>query len=230
MMEHISLIRHKKNGVSMVELIAYVALYGVVMSLLASLVFVIVQAARKVNSQAILNRGATIMYTEILSQTISLNPDTVSDVTYTTGADGKPTSVSVTFSKVYGYAESDNETHSDGKGGTKKYNAGERYPLDTPSTVTYTFYKKDSAPTGKKDDTIYVNRNGSESTISLEYGMTISSASNDDDITNCIQVATQNSSNKYVTFNGFLHFDKKTLEFNFIIPVFVASLPDETNP
>ena len=42
-MEHIS---NNKKGVSMVELIAYVALYGVVMSLLATLVFVIVQAAR----------------------------------------------------------------------------------------------------------------------------------------------------------------------------------------
>ena len=65
-MEHIT---RNKKGVSMVELIAYVALYGVVMSLLASLVFVIIQSARKVNGQAILNRGATIMYTEILSQT-----------------------------------------------------------------------------------------------------------------------------------------------------------------
>ena len=39
MMEHISLIKRNKKGVSMAELIAYVALYGVVMSLLASLVF-----------------------------------------------------------------------------------------------------------------------------------------------------------------------------------------------
>ena len=97
-MEHIT---RNKKGVSMVELIAYVALYGVVMSLLASLVFVIIQSARKVNGQAILNRGATIMYTEILSQTISLNPDTVSDVVKTT-SDGKDT-ISVAFEKRFFY-------------------------------------------------------------------------------------------------------------------------------
>ncbi|MCR5308151.1 MAG: hypothetical protein K6E24_04065, partial [bacterium] len=61
----------------MPEMIAYVALYGVVMSLLASLIFVIIMAARKVNRLSILNRGVTIMYREILSQTITLNPDTV---------------------------------------------------------------------------------------------------------------------------------------------------------
>jgi len=90
-----------KKGVSMVELIAYVALYGVVMSLLASLVFVIIQGARKVNAQSILNRGAVIMYTEILSQTIALNPDTVSPVTISD--DGN--TISVTFSKRFYYTD-----------------------------------------------------------------------------------------------------------------------------
>lgn len=239
MMAHISLIKRNKKGVSMAELIAYVALYGVVMSLLASLVFVIVQAARKVNRQAILNRGATIMYTEILSQTISLNPDTVSDVTYyssyTSSTVNTPittaitddnkssiTAISITFTKKYDYYKA-GDTIPSGK------SEGDRYEIANPSYITYLFFKKDNAPAGKKSDNIYVIRNGSESTISLEYGMTISSAADDDNIYKCIQVATQNTSNKYVTFNGFLHFDNKNMEFNFIIPVFVANVPSTTS-
>ena len=89
-----------KKGMSMPELIAYVALYGVVMSLLASLVFVIVSAARKVNAQSIMNRGATLLYTEILSQTVSLNPDSV------TGPTINGDTISITFEKVLAFNES----------------------------------------------------------------------------------------------------------------------------
>ena len=245
MMEHISLIKRNKKGVSMVELIAYVALYGVVMSLLASLVFVIVQAARKVNRQAILNRGSILMYTEILSQTISLNPDTVSDVYYfkvdvtkdnynscfddsgkvkaeavVADPENNKTSiksVAITFTKKYDYYKQ-GDTIPSGK------SEGDRYEIVDPSSITYILYKKDSAPAGKKSDCIYVINNGTESTISLDYGMTISSAETDDNIFDCIQVDKQNNSNKYVTFNGFLHFDNRTMEFNFIIPVYVANV------
>lgn len=227
-MEHISLISHNKKGVSMAELIAYVALYGVVMSLLASLVFVIIQAARKVNNQAILNRGATIMYTEILSQTIALDADTVNDVEYKDASGNviaDPASnkesidtVSVTFMKKWSYATTDGEQHVDETGATKTYNTGERYPLENPSTIKYV-YKKGT-------DNIDVIRNGDEvnkTSINLDFKMTLTSV-DDNNIYNCIQVNKQNTSNKYVTFNGYLHFDNKKMEFNFIIPVFVANV------
>ena len=97
-MEH---ILQNKKGVSMVELIAYITLYGFISSLLATLVFVIVQAARRVNAQSLLNRGATMLYTEILGQTIGLNPDTVSNVI--TSADGN--TISISFEKRFYYTD-----------------------------------------------------------------------------------------------------------------------------
>ena len=230
-MEHISLISHNnKKGVSMAELIAYVALYGVIMSLLASLVFVIIQAARKVNRQSILNRGATIMYTEILSETVALNPDTVDNVVYkdssgaiiTTVTDDNKSSInsiSITFSKKYGYALADNEEHAG-----VKYKQGDRYPLENPQYLTYSYTKR--------ADNIEVIRNNNttnKGTINLDYKMTISSVDSDD-IFGCIQVNKQSTSNKYVIFNGLLHFDSKTMEFNFVIPVFVANVPETTTP
>jgi len=57
-----------KKGLTMIEMIAYVALYGVIMSLLATLVFVIIQATRRVNRQSILNRGTKMLYIEFLAQ------------------------------------------------------------------------------------------------------------------------------------------------------------------
>lgn len=200
-MEHIT---KNKKGVSMVELIAYVALYGVIMSLLASLVFTIIQAARKVNRQAILNRGATIMYTEILSQTIVLNPDSVSDVTKS--ADGK--TISVTFEKKYFY---DDE-------GVRKPIAESTEYADKPVKITYSY-------TDGRDiiDVIYtkIDNSYTTSTISLDYKMIIKSV-NGENIDDVFSVDTQNTSNKYVTFHGYLVYDSKTMEFNFIIPVFTA--------
>ena len=201
-MEHI--LKKNKKGVSLVELIAYIALYGVVMALLATLVFVIVKAARKVDSQSILNRGATLMYTEILAGTISLNPDTVSDVS--TSADGK--TISVTFEKRFYYNDE-----------------GERKPVSENSEYTTKMTKITYSYT-QGNDNIDVKRilgNGSESTstIDLNFGMTITShdATN---ISNVFTVDVQNTSNKYVTFHGDLHYDDRTMEFNFIVPVFTA--------
>ena len=196
-MEH---ILKTKKGVSMVELIAYIALYGVVMSLLATLVFVIVNAARKVNAQSLLNRGATIMYTEILSETISLNPDYVSDVTTTDDT------ISIYFEKVYYYNDE-----------------GERLPISgnteyaTKTTrITYS-YTKDTDKINVK----FTTGNGAEttSTINLDYKMTVTSHDSTD-ISNVFSVYTQNKSNKYVTFHGDLHYDNRKMEFNFIVPVF----------
>lgn len=184
----------------MLELIAYVALYGVVMSLLATLVFVIIQAARKVNAQSLLNRGATIMYTEILSETISLNPDYVSDVTVVDDT------ISIYFEKVYYYNDE-----------------GERLPISgnaeyaTKNTkITYSYTKGND-----KIDVKFTTGNGSESTstINLDYKMTVTSHDSND-ISNVFSVYTQNKSNKYVTFHGDLHYDNKKMEFNFIVPVF----------
>ena len=219
-----SLIKNNKKGVSMIELLAYVSLYGVVMSLLATLVFVIVKTARKVNDQAIINRGSTMMYTEILAQTTNFSPDTVSDVVYKDALGNvieDPASnranidtISITFIKQYDYAPSDGYVV-----GEKTYNEGDRIPLETPRTLEYA-YKKGS-------DNIDIIKNGdteNKASINLDYKMTISANSNpsDDDIYGCITVDRQNSTNKYVTFNGYLNFDDKKMEFKFIIPVFVS--------
>ena len=198
-------IMTNKKGVSMPELIAYVALYGVVMSLLASLVFVIVSSARKINSQAILNRGSAIMYTELLSQIIILNPDVVNDVEYS--ADANTTSVE--FQKKYTYNDE-----------------GERILIknDDPEYQSKPIKIKYSYTKGNDNiDVLYTYLNGSTSTtkISLEYGMTITSV-NSDSVVNVFRVDTQNSSNRYVTINGNLHFDNKKLEFNYVIPIFVV--------
>ena len=233
-MKHIIVSKNKK-GVSLPELIAYVALYGVVMSLLASLVFVIIMAARKVNRLSILNRGASIMYREILSQTIALNPDVVEDVQYY-GEDmdddfhlvydenGNVTNqeyifhMSVTFIKKYDYAPESGITIGD-----KTYKEGERYEIPNPKSITYTFHR--STPQRKYDSIDVTYKTGTQTTtsgkIELEYNLEITSV-NSDNIYGCIMVDKQNTSNKYVTFNGLLHFDNKTTEFNFIIPVFVA--------
>lgn len=199
-MEHI--LKKNKKGVSLVELIAYIALYGVVMSLLATLVFVIVKAARKVDSQSIINRGATLMYTEILGGTIGLNPDTVSEVT-TSG-----NTISVTFEKRFYYND---------EGERKSITENDTY-LNKITKITYSYTKG--------NDNIDVKRvlgNGTEatSTINLDFNMTITSHDSND-ISNVFTVDTQNASNKYVTFHGDLHYDDRKMEFNFIVPVFTA--------
>ena len=200
-MEH---ILQNKKGVSLTELIAYVALYGVVMSLLASLVFVIVKAARKVNAQSIINRGAVVIYTEILSQTINLNPDTVSPVNISD--DGN--TISITFSKRFYYND---------EGERKSITENAEYQSKNTS-IKYSYTKDND-----NIDVLYTKGNGSTSTstINLEFGTTITSH-DADTIVKVFSVDTQNSSNKYVTFNGDLHYDNKKMEFNFIVPVFTS--------
>lgn len=206
-MEH---ILQNKKGVSMAELIAYVALYGVVMSLLASLVFVIVQAARKVNAQSILNRGATIMYTEILSETIRLNPDSVSEVSLSDDENV----ISVTFEKQYYYTDD----------GERKYVKDSDEYNGKVIKIVYSYTKGED----NIDVAMYTKgaTNPSTTTINLDYGMTITShpenGDDTDSIANVFKVDTQNTSNKYVTFHGDLHYDNKKMEFNFIVPVFTA--------
>ena len=51
--------------------------------------------------------------------------------------------------------------------------------------------------------------------------MTITSVDSDS-IENVFKVDKQNASNKYVTINGNLNFDKKKMEFNYIIPIFTT--------
>lgn len=194
-----------KKGVSMVELIAYVALYGVIMSLLASLVFVIVKSARRINSQSILNRGSAIMYTEFLSEVINVNPDTVGDVE--TSADGN--TISIQFEKKYKYTD---------EGKKVEIEADDAEYASKPVKIKYSYTKGND-----NIDILYTMLNGttSTSTISLDYGITITSIDSDE-ITDVFKVDRQNSSNKYVTIHGNLNFDNKKMEFNYIIPVFVA--------
>lgn len=188
----------------MVELIAYVALYGVVMSLLATMVFVIVKAARKVNAQSILNRGATIMYTEVLSNAIALNPDTVSEVT--TSEDGN--TISVSFIKKYFYTD---------EGERKLISESSLYTNKTVM-ITYSYTKGSD-----NIDVVFTkgDNTSSASKIKLDYKMTMTSHDSDD-ISKVFSVDTQNRSNKYVTFHGDLHYDNKKMEFNFIVPIFTA--------
>lgn len=200
-MEH---ILQNKKGVSMVELIAYITLYGFISSLLATLVFVIVQAARRVNAQSLLNRGATMLYTEILGQTIGLNPDTVSNVI--TSADGN--TISISFEKRFYYTDE----------GERK-SITENADYNTKITkITYSYTKDND-----NIDVIMIQGNGTQNTtsINLDFGMSITSHDSAN-INNVFSVDTQNESNKYVTFHGDLHYDNKTMEFNFIVPVFTA--------
>ena len=194
-----------KKGVSMPELIAYVALYGVVMSLLASLVYVIVVSARKVNTRAILNRGATMLYTEILSETIRLNPDSVSNVEMSSDNN----TISVTFEKKYYYTdEGERKSVSDEGSGYANKTTKIKYSYTKGSdNVNVLFVKGDGTST--------------TSSINLNFKMTITSHDSEN-INNVFSVDTQNSSNKYVTFHGDLHFDNRKQEFNFIVPVFTA--------
>lgn len=200
-MEH---ILQNKKGVSMVELIAYITLYGFISSLLATLVFVIVQAARRVNAQALLNRGATMLYTEILGQTIGLNPDTVSNVV--TSADGN--TISISFEKRFYYTDE----------GERK-SITENADYNTKITkITYSYTKDND-----NIDVLFTLGNGTQNTtsINLDFGMSITSHDSAN-INNVFSVDTQNESNKYVTFHGDLHYDNKKMEFNFIVPVFTA--------
>ena len=200
-MEH---ILQNKKGVSLIELLAYITLYGFISSLLATLVFVLVRAARSVNAQSILNRGATLMYTEILGQTINVNPDTVSPVT--TSDDGN--TISITFSKRFYYTDE----------GEKQSISGVDEFANKIVIITFSYTKESD-----NIDIVMIKGNGTQSTstINLDYGMTITSHDGND-ISNVFAVDTQNESNKYVTFHGDLHYDKKDMEFNFIVPVFTA--------
>ena len=214
-MAHTYPIYHNKKGTSMMELIAYVALYGVVMSLLATLVFVIVKAARRVNSQAILNRGCVLMYTEMLSQTVNLNPDTVSEPFYT----NENNTINITFQKLYTYNDDGDRVNI-----RDAYTANNADPtiasyINKPLTITYSYTKGDDSIVFEITDIKNVKSTGK---IDLDYGTTITSMT-DDSLGNVITIDTQSSFNKYVTFHGRLKFDNKNMEFNFIIPVYVAA-------
>lgn len=202
-------ITTNKKGVSMAEMLAYIALYGVVMSLLASLVFVIISSARKINSQSILNRGSAILYTDFLSEVIRLNPDTVSNVETT--ADGN--TISITFEKKWKY---------DDEGNRIEIAADDSEYTNKPVKMKYSYTKGND---NIDVTSTLLNGTSANSTINLDYGMTITSV-NSDEITDVFRVDTQNSSGKYVTVHGNLRFDNKKVEFNFIIPIFVIKTDD----
>ena len=206
-MDHICQTCHNKKGVSMIEVIAYIALYGLVVSVLASLTFTIILTARKVNRQAILNRASILVYTEILSQTISLNPDYVSDVTKS--EDGN--TISVTFQKKYKYTDD---------GDRVEITASDTEYANKATMITYSYTKNES-----NIKVVYTKLNGShtDTQINLDYNIFISTK-NTDDIDGVFSVVSSSSFNKSVVFNGFFNFDEKQLEFNFIVPVFVASV------
>ena len=198
-----------KKGVSWIELIAYVSLYGVVMSLLASLVYVIVRSTRKINSQAILNRGSAILYTDFLSEVIRINPDTVSDVETT--ADGN--TISITFEKKWKY---------DDEGNRIEIAVDDSEYANKPVKIKYSYTKNSD---NIDVTSTLLDGTSSSTTIALEYGMTITSV-NSDEITDVFRVDTQNSSSKYVTVHGNLNFDKRQMEFNYIIPIFIIKTDD----
>ena len=197
-----------KKGVTMIELIAYVALYGVIMSLLATLVFVIMQTTRRVNRQSILNRGTKMLYTEFLAQSINFNPDYVEINEPTTDT------VSVTLEKRYRY---------DNEGNRIKIVAGDSEYANKPVKLTYS-YKKG-------EDKMYytytkLDAEGTTTTnvIDLDFGMTITSTSaNDEDISNIFTIINKSNMSKSLVFNGNLNYDKKSIEFNFIIPIYVVN-------
>lgn len=195
-----------KNGVSMIETIAYIMLYGVVMALLATFVFVLIQSTRKVNRVSIINRGTKLLYTEFLAQAINFNADyvVVNEIVNDT--------VSVTLEKHYRY---------DNEGNRIEIVADDPVYADKPVKLTYSYKKGES-----KMMYTYTKLNGSESSteIKLDYGITITSASaNDADISNIFTVVSKSNYSKSLIFNGKLNFDKKAVEFNFVIPVYVIT-------
>jgi len=196
-----------KKGTSLIELLAYISLYGVVMSLLATLVFVLTKTARSVNRQSILNRGTKILYTEFMGQAINFNADYV--VVNETIND----TVSVTLEKRYRY---------DNEGERIKIVAGDTVYANKPVKLTYS-YKKGDNKMGIKYE--YLDgRTIPDATVDLDNGVTISSSTeNDTDISNIFTVVTKSSYSKSLIFNGKLTFDKKSVEFNFVIPVYVIN-------
>ena len=195
-----------KKGTSLVELIAYVVLYGVVMSLLATLVFVLITATRKVNRQAILNRGAKLLYTDFLAQSISFNADfvTINETINDT--------VSITLEKHYRYND---------EGDRIKIVADDSEYADKPVKLTYSYTKGQSKMFVKYEKLDGTSTNNS---IDLGFGMTItSSTAGDTDITKVFYIINKSSSNKSLVFNGMLNYDQKTLEFNYVVPIYVVT-------
>lgn len=195
-----------KKGITMIETIAYIMLYGVVMTLLATFVFVLIQSTRKVNRVSIINRGTKLLYTEFLAQAINFNADyvVINEIVNDT--------VSVSLEKHYRY---------DDEGNRIEIVAGDTVYADKPVKLTYSYKKGES-----KMKYTYTKLDGSTSTadINLDYGMTITSTSpNDNDISNVFTIVSKSTSNKSLIFNGKLNFDKKAVEFNFVIPVYVIT-------
>lgn len=194
-----------KKGTSLVELLAYISLYGIVMTLLATFVFVLVQTTRKTNRQSILNRGTKLLYTEFLAQAINFNADyvVVNEVINNT--------VSVSLEKHYRY---------DDEGNRIEIVAGDTVYANKPVKLTYSYTKGED-----KMKFFYTKLDGSSTTpseINLDYGMTITSSFADDsDISNIFTVVSKSSYNKSLIFNGKLNYDQKSVEFNFVIPVYV---------
>lgn len=196
----------KKKGVTLVEMLAYISLYGVVMSLLATLVFVLTKTARSVNRQSVLNRGTKLLYTEFLAQAINFNAD------YVVINEAVNDTVSVTLEKHYRY---------DDEGERVKIVAGDAIYANKPVKLTYSYKKGED-----KMKIVYtkLDNTSTEGIVDLDHGMTISSSTtNDTDISNIFTIVSKSSYNKSLIFNGKLTYDKRSIEFNFIIPVYVIN-------
>ena len=216
MVERISMtlriLRINKKGVSMVELIAYVALYGVVMSLLASLVFVIVNTARKVNAQSILNRGSSVLYTSFMSEVLNLNPDYI----VLEPTDGN--TISILFEKYHKIKrDDDNNVES------VLIEPDDPEYLNKPVKMRFSYTKEH---TDIDVTYIYLDNSTSTSTINLDFGMKITEPDSDD-ITDVFKIIPQNSSISCAVINGNLHYDNKKMEFNFVIPIYIQDKPGE---
>ena len=196
-----------KKGVTLIETIAYIMLYGAVMSLLATFVFVLIQQTRRVNRLSILNRGTKLLYTEFLAQAINFNAD------YVVVNDEVNNTVSVTLEKHYRY---------DNEGNRIEIVEGDTEYANKPVKLTYSYKKGED-----KMKYTYTKLDGNDSDpieINLDYGMTITStSSNDEDISSIFTIIDKSNSNKSLIFNGMLNFDKKSVEFNFVIPIYVIN-------
>lgn len=229
MIEH---VLHNKKGISMMELLAYTALSGTVMALLASVVLFVTNNTTRIYEKSKLNTQSTQLYSQTLNWINGLSPDTVNYVYITEShtetldatttnlvkdSKGNPIVIGVEFYKRVEYVNIDPNDP-----------ASERKAVSTDTLVNkqnrirFIYNSTDSSNTEItiKTQTPTQKSNGNQWEVTnLELkGVDISEAS--------FELIVANEANTYVKFGGLMSYGKKSQSYSYMIPVFTTILEE----
>lgn len=196
-----------KKGTSMVELLAYVILYGTVMSLLATMVFFIATTSQKTYEKSRLNIENVTLFSESLAVTTNLMAD---NVELQTDASGKK---SIMFWKKYDFISADPDADQVDR---KQVETDKEASLASKVNRVYFSFDEDNNDIVVKTTT----PGGTEKSNALSVSnVTLSDVDFD--------LIVANEANSFVRVTGTMTCNKRSQSFSYIIPVFTTTLDTE---